>query len=116
LVFFKEDGTPIRSLKYPYTRWRFVVETLGIRYRELYNTRHSCVSWHLLTGKNLLWCSPQHGHSVPMMLSTYGIWIEGSTTDDVEAIKSAMNSEATATRLQASQVPSTAQESPKNRQ
>jgi integrase len=52
-VFFKEDGQPIRSLKYVYSRWCFVVDSLGIRYRDPYNARHSCVNWNLMMGKNL---------------------------------------------------------------
>jgi integrase len=40
-VFFKADGTPIRALKYPYSRRRYVVENLGLRYRDPYNARHS---------------------------------------------------------------------------
>jgi site-specific recombinase XerD len=43
-VFFKDDGEPIRSLKYPYMRWRYVMEKLGLRYRDPYTARHSCVS------------------------------------------------------------------------
>ena len=43
-VFFKDDGNSLRSLKYPYMRWRYVVQTLNMRYRDPYNARHSCVS------------------------------------------------------------------------
>jgi hypothetical protein len=35
-----------------------------------------------MAGKNLLWCSRQHGHSVQTMTTTYGVWIEGATTVD----------------------------------
>ena len=52
-----DDGEPIRSLKYPYMRWRYVMEKLGLRYRDPYTARHSCVSWHLMLGKNLMWCA-----------------------------------------------------------
>ena len=68
LVFFKDDGGPIRSLKYPYMRRRGVMEKLGLRYRDSYIARHSCVSWRLMLGRNLMWCARQHGHSVPVML------------------------------------------------
>ena len=35
------------------------------------------VSWHLMIGKNPLWCPRQHGHSVQVMYERYGTWIEG---------------------------------------
>ena len=54
-----------------------------MRYREPYNARHSCVSWNLMLGKNLMWCARQHGHSVQVMLTMYGAWIEGSTDEDI---------------------------------
>jgi len=90
-LFFRDDGRPLRDLKYPYDRWRWtLMMTLGTRYREPYNARHSFVSWNLMVGKNLLWVAKQHGHSVATMLATYGTWIEGSQNEDLEAIKRAM--------------------------
>jgi integrase len=94
-VFFKDDGYPIRSLNYPYMRWRQVVGKLNIRYREPYRARHSSVSWNLMTGGNPLWVAKQHGHSVQVMPTTYGTWIEGATEADIEMIKAAMAGEAT---------------------
>ncbi len=98
IAFFRDDGQPIRTLKYVYMRWRYVIENLRVRYREPYNARHSCVSWHLMIRRNLMWCAQQHGHSVQVMLSMYGPWIEGSTDADVEAIKRSMQAGATAPR------------------
>jgi len=99
-VFFKADGEPIRCLKHVYSRWCFVTDQLGIRYREPYNARHSCVSWNLMIGKNLMWCARQHGHSVQVMLSTYGTWIEGAKEADVAAIRIALGAGATAEQLE----------------
>jgi len=48
-----------------------------------------------MTGRNLLWCARQHGHSVQVMLSMYGAWIEGSTEADAEAIRRSMEAGAT---------------------
>ena len=98
-VFFRDDGKPIRDLKYVYMRWRYVIESRQVRYREPYNARHTCVSWNLMLGKNLLWCARQHGHSVQVMLTMYGAWIEGSTPDDIEAIKRAMEAAPTAEEI-----------------
>ena len=112
-VFFKDDGEPIRSLKYPYMRWRYVMEKFGLRYRDPYTARHSCVSWHLMLGKNLMWCARQHGHSVPVMLSNYGTWIENATDADVEEIKRSLASEPTGAKVTATAaVPSATPEAP----
>ena len=108
-----DDGEPIRSLKYPYMRWRYVMEKLDLRYRDPYTARHSCVSWHLMLGKNLVWCARQHGHSVQVMLSNYGTWIESATDVDVEEIKRSLTSEPTGAKVTATAaVPSATPETP----
>jgi integrase len=90
-VFLREDGSPIRDLNHPYDRWRWtLMMTVKARYREPNNARHSCVSWNLMLGKNLLWVAKQHGHSVQTMLDVYAAWIEGSQEADLEAIRRAM--------------------------
>ena len=50
LVFFQDDGAPIVNLSYPYDRWRYVLESRRIRYRDAYNPRHSYISWRLMIG------------------------------------------------------------------
>lgn len=42
----------------------------------------------------------QHGHSVQVMLSNYAAWTEGASEADIEAIKGAMNADATATEIE----------------
>jgi integrase len=92
-LFFRDDGRPIVDLNHPYDRWRWTLRvTLKSRYREPYSARHSCVSWNLMLGKNLLWVAKQHGHSVQTMLDVYAAWIEGSKESDLEAIRQAMES------------------------
>jgi integrase len=101
------------SLKYPYMRRRGVMEKLGLRYRDSYIARHSSVSWRLMLGRNLMWCARQHGHSVPVMLSNYGTWIENATDADVEEIKRSMASEPTGAKVViAATVPSATPEAP----
>jgi len=99
-VFFKDDGEPISSLQYVYGRWCSTIDRLAIRYRPPYNARHSCVSWHLMIGKNLLWCSTQFGHSVQVMLTNYGRWISGATDEDVRLIGEAIAAEAIRARVE----------------
>jgi len=112
-VFLKDDGEPISSLQYVYGRWCSTIDRLAIRYRAPYNARHSCVSWHLMIGKNLLWCSTQFGHSVQVMLcnygrwiSGYGRWISGATEEDIRLIREAITSEAIRARVESPASPS----------
>jgi hypothetical protein len=93
-------------------RWRHVVDKLSIRCREPYAARHSSVSWNLMIGRNPLWTARQHGHSVQVMLTTYGTWIEGATEADIEMIKAAMAGEATGTKIMALNSPSHSLNSP----
>ena len=91
-LFFKNDGTPIRNLQYPWIRWKKTLQRMKARYREPYNARHSSVSWNLMIGKNPLWVAKQHGHSVQTMLEVYAAWTEGAKETDIEAIRQAMQS------------------------
>lgn len=95
-VFFQDDGSPILNLQYPWTRWRQTLLELKFRYRDGYNARHSCVTWHLMIDKNPLWVAKQHGHSVQTMLEVYAAWIEGAKAEDIAAIKRAMEASPTA--------------------
>jgi integrase len=89
LVFFQEDGSPILNLSYPYDRWRYVLESRRVRYRDAYNARHSYISWRLMASDNILLVAKEDGHSVQTMLDTYAAWTEGATAADVELIKRA---------------------------
>ena len=91
-LFFKDDGSPIRNLQYPWVRWRRTLRGIKALYREPYNARHSSVSWNLMIGKNPPWVANQHGHRVQTMLEVYAAWTEGAKAADIEAIKRAMES------------------------
>ena len=108
-LFFKEDGSPIGNLQYPWVRWRRTLRALKARYRDPYNARHSSVSWNLMVGKNPLWVAKQHGHSVQTMLEVYAAWTEGAKESDIEAIKRAMESRPRETPLPTVAVQGTAQ-------
>jgi hypothetical protein len=90
-LFFKEDGSPIGNLQYPWVRWRRTLRALKARYRDPYNARHSSVSWNLMVGKNPLWVAKQHGHSVQTMLEVYAAWTEGAKESDIEAAQPPAN-------------------------
>jgi hypothetical protein len=58
-----------------------------------------------MMGKNLMWVARQHGHSVQVMLSMYGAWIEGSTEEDIEAIKRSMQAAAMGVEIHGAEPP-----------
>jgi integrase len=90
-LFFQANGTPIRNLQYPYTRWRRTFARMRrVRYRKPYCARHSSVSWDLMIGRSALWVARQHGHSIATMLRFYAAWAEGALEADVAAIRAAM--------------------------
>ncbi len=88
---FKHDGAPIRYLGYLAKCWRKSSERLGLRFRRPYCARHTSVSWNLMIGKNPLFVSRQHGHSVTTMWRTYAAWMEGALETDIALIQAAMN-------------------------
>jgi integrase len=90
-VFFLETGAPFRSLQSPQVRWRKTLRSLNVRYRRPYTARQTSVSWNLMIGKNPLWVSKQHGHSIATMLRAYAAWAEGTGEVDVATIKRSMN-------------------------
>jgi integrase len=100
LLFFLEDGSPISDPEVTRRRWNESLQSLKIRQRGPYQARHTSVTWNLMIGKNLLWVSKQHGHSVQVMLDKYAAWLEGVTSEDIEAIKRAMESRGSATTAQ----------------
>ncbi len=66
---FYDDRPPRRRLKQAMTE-------LGIRYRRVYNTRHTYATLLLTSGVNPFFASSQMGHSLQMMLKRYAKWID----------------------------------------
>jgi integrase len=89
-VFFTAVGEPFVNTFLPYRRWTEVLETLPLRYRKPYNSRHSFISWRLMVGHNRLLVAQDDGHSVSTMERTYAAWITGAKPEDIERIKAAM--------------------------
>jgi hypothetical protein len=54
------------------------------------------VSWNLMIGKNPLFVSRQHGHSVTTMWRTYAAWMEGALESNIALIQAAMNGDGPA--------------------
>ena len=91
-VFFTAVGEPFLNTCLPYRRWTEVLETLPLRYRKPYNSRHSFISWRLMIGHNRLLVAQEAGHSVSKMERAYAAWITGAKPEDIERIKAAMAS------------------------
>jgi hypothetical protein len=89
-LFFSAKG-PIRTLAHLTKCWRKSSLRLGLRYRRPYCARHTSLSWNLMSGKNPLPVSAQHGHSLTTMFRTYAACVRGATETDVAMIQSAMN-------------------------
>jgi integrase len=51
----------------------------GIRYRRMYDTRHTYATMCLMSGMNPAFIAAQLGHSVQVLLSTYAKWISSSS-------------------------------------
>ncbi len=90
LLFFQDNGEPIRSLLVPAQRWRQTLRHLQLRYRKPYAARHTSVSWNLMIGKSPLYNAKQHGHSVLTMWRVFSAWMDGAVETDIEAIRRAM--------------------------
>jgi integrase len=58
--------------------WTPTLSSLGFRYRRPYNTRHSYATMMLMAGMTPAFCAKQLGHSVGMLLGTYGKWLDGA--------------------------------------
>ena len=61
--------------------WQKTLKLSGMRYRNLYQTRHTYASQMLSAGENLLWVARQMGHkNTEMVIKHYGKWIPDKST------------------------------------
>jgi integrase len=78
-VFCRESGLKFIAYKQTAQPWRRVLKSLGIRWRQQYQTRHTYASHKLSHGENLFYMAKQMGHANPQMLLTiYGKYIESA--------------------------------------
>lgn len=59
--------------------WLTALRKAGIRYRRMYDTRHTYATMCLMSGMNPAFIAAQLGHSVQVLLSTYAKWISSSS-------------------------------------
>ena len=75
------------------TMWVRVVERSGIRYRRLYQLRHTFASWNLTSHGNLAYIADQMGHAdLEMLQSVYGKWIASASKSEAARIWELMTS------------------------
>jgi integrase len=56
--------------------WTQALKKASVRYRNLYQTRHTYASMLLSSGENMLWVSKQMGHrDTEMIMKVYGKWL-----------------------------------------
>lgn len=69
-------GEPIIDDRPPRLFWTAALKAVGLRHRDAYQTRHTCISLWLMAGANPMWVARQAGHSSPQMtFQRYGRWI-----------------------------------------
>ncbi|MDA0758983.1 MAG: tyrosine-type recombinase/integrase [Proteobacteria bacterium] len=64
-VFSTCVGNPLGVQNVSNRVWKPLLESLGLPYRRLYQTRHTAAALWLASGENVLWVSQQLGHSDP---------------------------------------------------
>ncbi|MGA1846869.1 Arm DNA-binding domain-containing protein [Deferribacter abyssi] len=77
-MFLNKDGKPYTSSKsIVQYYWRPALKRLGIRYRQLYQTRHTYAVLSLIAGENPHYVAKQMGHSnMQMLFQRYARYIE----------------------------------------
>ena len=71
--------------------WKPALQSLQIRYRPPYNTRHTSATMMLMAGINHAWAAKQHEHSIEIFLRTYSKWIDGDDKGNELAKMEALN-------------------------
>lgn len=74
-IFRNASGGDTYNAKAQRNMWRAILEKLGIRYRDMYNMRHTYATFGLMQGVNPAFMAGQLGHSVEEFFKTYAKWI-----------------------------------------
>jgi len=86
-VFVTRKGLPIRQDNLG-KRWRKGFEQSRVRYRRMYETRHTFASWALAAGETAGWVARTLGHvDTTMVYRTYGRYIPNLTRTDGSAFE-----------------------------
>ena len=86
-VFVNSEGRPIQQENLGKI-WRQALSKSGVRYRRLYETRHTFASWALAAGESPEWVARKLGHvDTTMVYRTYGCYILHLTRQDGSAFE-----------------------------
>ena len=86
-VFINTEGRPILKDKLREV-WARVIKKAGVRYRRMYETRHTFASWALAAGETSEWVARTLGHvDTTMVYRVYGRYIPNLTRQDGTAFE-----------------------------
>jgi len=80
-VFVDKNYQPIITAKPQRNMWKAALKRLGIRYRNMYNMRHTFSTFGIMNDMNPAYLAKQNGHSVEEFFKTYATWINSSQAD-----------------------------------
>lgn len=85
------DRPPFYSGVFLVAPWQAAIKKSGVRYRRVYQLRHTYASWNITAHGNLAFIAEQMGHnSARMLQEVYGKWIESASRNEVDSIWSSM--------------------------
>ena len=78
LYLFDKNGGNLGDIGYFRRQWKTVLKNAGVRYRKLYNTRHTFITAMLNSGQfSILQIAQMVGHASPrMIMSTYAGYVQ----------------------------------------
>jgi integrase len=86
-VFINTQGRPILQDKLREV-WKRAMDKSGLKYRRMYETRHTFASWALAAGEIPEWVARTLGHAdTSMIYKTYGRYIPNLTRNDGSAFE-----------------------------
>lgn len=86
-VFVNTQGRPVLQDKLR-EMWARIMERSGLRYRRMYETRHTFASWALAAGESPEWVARTLGHvDTSMVYRAYGRYIPNLTRQDGSAFE-----------------------------
>lgn len=69
------------------SNWIKIIRRCGVRYREMYQTRHTYACWLLTAHGNIGYIAKQLGHKdVNMVTKRYGKWMDSQSTDETDHV------------------------------
>ncbi len=80
-IFLNEAGGSTYKAAVQRNIWREILESLGIRYRDMYNMRHTYATFGLMNGVNPAFMASQLGHSIEEFFKTYAKWINNQQNE-----------------------------------